>query len=43
MRKLSDVTWVVKTLRKRMEGRQIELMNYDWNQRIMQAGIRGFM
>ena len=29
MRKSCDVTCVVKTLRKRMEGRQIDLMNYD--------------
>ena len=42
MRKSCDVTFIIKTLRKHIEGRRIDLLNFDWNQRIMLAGIHGF-
>ena len=42
MRKSCDVTFVIKTLRKHIEGGRIDLSNFDWNQRIMLAGIDGF-
>ena len=42
MRKSCDITFVIKTLRKHIEGGEIDLLNFDWNLRIMPAGIHGF-
>ena len=42
MRKSRDVTFVIKTLRELIEGGRVDLLNFDWNQRIMLAGIHGF-
>ena len=42
MRKSCDVTDVVKTLRKHTEACRIDLMNFDWNQSAIPAGINGF-
>ena len=41
MRKSCDVTFIIKTLRKLIEGGRVDLLNFDWNQRIMPAGFMG--
>ena len=42
MRKSCDVTDVVKTFRKHTKACPIDLMNFDWNQNAIPAGISGF-
>ena len=42
MRKSCDVTDVVKTFRKHAEACPIDLMNFDWNQSAIPAGISVF-
>ena len=42
MRKSCDVTDVIKTFRKHTEACPIDLMNFDWNQSAIPAGISGF-
>ena len=42
MRKSCDVTDVVKTFRKHTEACPIDLINFDWNQSAIPAGISGF-